>query len=99
MNKQTPARSNVVVLKQLLNLIPLGMVNRHAREITKDYTGITKGLQRDYKGITKGLQRDYKGTDNMIKGLQRDRQYDYKGTDNIAKILLACGVPGTRVGA
>ena len=29
MNKQTPARSNVVVLKQLLNLIPRGIVNRH----------------------------------------------------------------------
>ena len=87
MNKQTPARSNVVVLKQLLNLIPLGMVNRHAREITKG-----RGLQRDdYKGtITKG-QTDYKGTDNIAN--------DYKGTDNITKILLACGVPGTRVGA
>ena len=36
MNKQTPARSNVVVLKQLLNLIPLGMVNRHARETGVD---------------------------------------------------------------
>lgn len=32
MNNQTPVRSNVVVLKQHLNLIPLGMVNRHARE-------------------------------------------------------------------
>lgn len=32
MNKQTPVRNNVVVLKQLLNLIPRSMVNRHARE-------------------------------------------------------------------
>ncbi len=32
MNNKTPARSNVVVLKQILNLIPRGMINRHARE-------------------------------------------------------------------
>jgi len=32
MNNKTPARSNVVVLKQILNLIPRGLINRHARE-------------------------------------------------------------------
>lgn len=32
MNKTTPTRANVVVLKQMLNLIPLGMINRIARE-------------------------------------------------------------------
>jgi hypothetical protein len=32
----TPARSNVVVLKQLLNHIPLGMINRIARETGVD---------------------------------------------------------------
>jgi len=32
MNKTTPTRANVVVLKQILNLIPRGMINRHARE-------------------------------------------------------------------
>ena len=32
MDNKTPARSNVVVLKQILNLIPRGMINRHARE-------------------------------------------------------------------
>jgi len=32
MNNKTPARSNVVVLKQILNLIPRGMINRHALE-------------------------------------------------------------------
>ena len=32
MNNTTPARSNVIVLKQLLNHIPLGMINRVARE-------------------------------------------------------------------
>lgn len=31
-NQTTPARSNVIVLKQLLNHIPLGMFNRLARE-------------------------------------------------------------------
>ena len=30
MNKKTPTRANVVVLKQMLNLIPRGMINRHA---------------------------------------------------------------------
>ena len=30
MNKQTPTRANVVVLKQILKLIPRGMINRHA---------------------------------------------------------------------
>lgn len=30
MNKTTPTRANVVVLKQMLNLIPRGMINRHA---------------------------------------------------------------------
>ena len=32
MHKQAPTRANVVVLKQILNLIPRGMINRHARE-------------------------------------------------------------------
>ena len=32
MNKKTPTRANVVVLKQMLNLIPLGLIHRHARE-------------------------------------------------------------------
>jgi hypothetical protein len=32
MNNKTPTRANVVVLKQMLNLIPLGMINRIARE-------------------------------------------------------------------
>jgi len=32
MNNATPTRANVVVLKQMLNLIPRGMINRHARE-------------------------------------------------------------------
>jgi hypothetical protein len=32
MNKKTPTRANVVVLKQILKLIPRGMINRHARE-------------------------------------------------------------------
>lgn len=32
MHNQTPTRSNVVVLKQMLNLIPRGMINRHALE-------------------------------------------------------------------
>ena len=31
-NKPTPTRANVVVLKQMLNLIPRGLINRHARE-------------------------------------------------------------------
>jgi len=30
MNNTTPTRANVVVLKQILNLIPRGMINRHA---------------------------------------------------------------------
>lgn len=32
MNNATPTRANVVVLKQMLNLIPRGMINRHALE-------------------------------------------------------------------
>jgi hypothetical protein len=32
MNKTTPTRANVVVLKQMLNLIPRGLINRHALE-------------------------------------------------------------------
>lgn len=32
MKNKTPTRANVVVLKQMLNLIPLGMINRIARE-------------------------------------------------------------------
>ena len=32
MNKKTPTRANVVVLQQTLNLIPRGLINRHARE-------------------------------------------------------------------
>lgn len=34
--KPTPTRSNVVVLKQILNLIPLHPVGRHARETGVD---------------------------------------------------------------
>ena len=37
MNKTTPTRANVIVLKQMLNLIPRGMINRIARE-----TGVDK---------------------------------------------------------
>lgn len=36
MNKTTPTRANVVVLKQILNLIPRGLINRHARETGND---------------------------------------------------------------
>ncbi len=36
MNKQTPTRANVVVLKQILNFIPRGMINRHAGETGVD---------------------------------------------------------------
>jgi hypothetical protein len=32
MNKTTPTRANVLVLKQILNLIPRGLINRHAQE-------------------------------------------------------------------
>jgi hypothetical protein len=32
MNKKTPTRANVIVLKQMLNLIPRGMINRIAKE-------------------------------------------------------------------
>ena len=32
MDKTTPTRANVVVLKQMLNLIPRGLINRHALE-------------------------------------------------------------------
>jgi hypothetical protein len=33
MNKTTPTRANVVVLKQMLNLIPRGMINRALRQV------------------------------------------------------------------
>ena len=36
MNNTTPARANVVVLKQILNLIPRRLINRHARETGVD---------------------------------------------------------------
>lgn len=36
MNKATPTRANVVVLKQILNLIPRHLINRHARETGVD---------------------------------------------------------------
>ena len=36
MNKTTPTRANVIVLKQILNLIPREMINRHARETGVD---------------------------------------------------------------
>ena len=32
MNKTTPTRANVLVLKQILNLIPRRLINRHALE-------------------------------------------------------------------
>ena len=32
MNNKAPARANVIVLKQILNLIPRGMINRLALE-------------------------------------------------------------------
>lgn len=32
MHKKTPTRANVIALKQILNLIPRGLINRHARE-------------------------------------------------------------------
>ncbi len=36
MNKKTPAQGNVIALKQILNLIPRGMIYRHARETGVD---------------------------------------------------------------
>ena len=36
MTKTTPARSNIVVLKQVLNLIPRNLIGRHARETGVD---------------------------------------------------------------
>lgn len=36
MTKTAPTRSNVVVLKQVLNLIPLNLIGRHARETGVD---------------------------------------------------------------
>ncbi len=36
MNKTPPARTNVLVLKQILNLIPRGIINRHAIETGVD---------------------------------------------------------------
>jgi hypothetical protein len=36
MTATTPARSNIVVLKQVLNLIPRNLINRHARETGVD---------------------------------------------------------------
>ena len=36
MNKTPPARANVLVLKQILNLIPRGLINRHALETGVD---------------------------------------------------------------
>ena len=32
MNRTTPARANVIVLKQVINLIPRHLIGRHARE-------------------------------------------------------------------
>ena len=32
MNNKTPTRANVTVLKQILNLIPRGMINRKRRK-------------------------------------------------------------------
>jgi hypothetical protein len=36
MNKTTPARANVIVLKQVINLIPRHLIGRHARETGVD---------------------------------------------------------------
>jgi hypothetical protein len=36
MNNKTPTRANVIILKQILNLIPREMINRHARETGVD---------------------------------------------------------------
>jgi hypothetical protein len=46
MNKTTPTRANVVVLKQILNLIPRGMINRHALE-----TGV-EGKARSFSVVS-----------------------------------------------
>jgi hypothetical protein len=34
--KQPPARNNVIVLKQILNLIPRNLIGRHARDTKVD---------------------------------------------------------------
>ncbi len=44
MKKTTPARTNVVVLKQILNLIPLGLINRHASETGVDARSRSSGV-------------------------------------------------------
>jgi hypothetical protein len=40
MNNTTPTRANVVVLKQMLNLIPRGLINRHALETGVEASGM-----------------------------------------------------------
>jgi hypothetical protein len=39
MNKTTPIRANLVVLKRMLNLIPRGIINRYVLE-----TGVEAGV-------------------------------------------------------
>lgn len=46
MNNKTPTRANVTVLKQILNLIPRGMINRHAIE-----TGV-EGKARSFSALS-----------------------------------------------
>ena len=36
MNKTTPTRANMVVIKQIFNLIPSGLINPHSRERVAD---------------------------------------------------------------
>jgi hypothetical protein len=40
MNNTTPTRANVVILKQMLNLIPRGLINRHALETGVEASGM-----------------------------------------------------------
>ena len=44
MNNKTPTRANVIVLKQILNFIPRGMINRHALETGVEAKARTFGV-------------------------------------------------------
>jgi len=81
MNNKTPARANVAVLKQLLNHIPLGMINRHARE-----TGVADKASVDFEHLfdldLRGVWWVTRAKDNMTYRVVRNPT---KGHGNIIK--------------
>ena len=67
MNKTTPARANVIVLKQILNLIPRAMINRLALETGVEAKSRSFSVVSHLSAMLFAQLSHTKGHENIVK--------------------------------